>query len=378
MTGAVALQAPVPLPVRRGLLVLGVAWGLGAEWTRFTGGWSAAWIAFDFVPGIVFLIAAQIAWDRRPDTLVGPLMTAVAFAWYVGTYGASTDERLGVFAHAFQGYFLALLAWLVLAYPTGRLPHRAARAVVGAWFVMLAARSVFRLAISRRSTDYDLTQASEVDRYVRDITLRDNGDAVFAVLMAGLAVVVLVLIVRRLMTENGIARRVAAPILAGGLALAIGVVIQVGARATTNSFADRAFVWDLAQGLNIMAITVVSLGFAYGVARSRLARGTVADLVVELGEGPDRPLLRDVLARALHDPSLEVAYSVPGTGTVRRRIGPGRRVAGAGGFSQGDDPTRRRRQRPSPCSSTTPQSRINPSLSVPWPRPPASPSRTSG
>ena len=314
MIGVLPAPTAVPRPLRRGLLVLGVVWALGAEWTRVAEGWPAAWVAWDFVPGIVFLIAGQVAWDRRPETLVGPLMTAIAFAWYVGTYGASSDERLGVIAHAFQGYFLALLAWLVLAYPSGRLPNRASRVVVAAWLCVLLVRSVFRLAVNRRSTDYDLTQASEIDRYVADITLRDTGDALFALLMAGLAVVVLVLIVRRLMTETGLGRRVAAPILAGGLALALGVVIQVGAMATADSFAERMMVWDLAQALNITAITVVALGFAFGVARSKLARGTVADLVVELGDMPDRPVLRDVLARALRDPSIEIAYSVPGTG----------------------------------------------------------------
>jgi signal transduction histidine kinase len=307
------VTTPLPLPARRALLPVGIVWALGAEWTRLQGGWPLTWVLADLVPGIVFLVAGLVAWERRPDTRVGPLMVAISLAWYVGTYGASTDPRLGIVAHAFQGYFLALLAWLVLAYPSGRLRDPVSRLVVVAWLALLVARSGFRLAVNRPSTDYDLTEPAEIDRYVRDISLRDGGDAIFAALMAVLAAVVLVLIVRRLVTETGAGRRVAAPILAGGIALAIGVIVQVAAVATAGSFAERTFAWDLSQALNIAALTVVAIAFAVGVARARLARGSVADLVVQLGDAPDRPVLRDVLARALRDPSLEIAYAVPET-----------------------------------------------------------------
>ena len=46
----------------------------------------------------------------------------------------------------------------------------------------------------------------------------------------------------------------------------------------------------------------------------RLARGAVAGLVVELGEGATSVDLREALGRALGDPSLELAYWVPASG----------------------------------------------------------------
>ena len=45
--------------------------------------------------------------------------------------------------------------------------------------------------------------------------------------------------------------------------------------------------------------------------RARMARGAVADLVVELGQTPTPARLRDALANALGDPSLQVAYWAP-------------------------------------------------------------------
>jgi signal transduction histidine kinase len=58
----------------------------------------------------------------------------------------------------------------------------------------------------------------------------------------------------------------------------------------------------------------VPIAFAAGLHRARSARGAVADLVVELDRAPEPPRLRDVIARALGDPSLEIAYPAPDAG----------------------------------------------------------------
>ena len=58
-------------------------------------------------------------------------------------------------------------------------------------------------------------------------------------------------------------------------------------------------------------------GFLIGILRSRLARGAVADLAVELGRGVSLGNLRVVMAKALRDPSLELAFQAPsGSGYV--------------------------------------------------------------
>ena len=255
--------------------------------------------------------AGQVAWQRRPETRIGPLMAATGFAWYVGTFAATGDPAVDVVVRAFQGYYDVLIAWLVLAYPTGFLRSVAARVVIGAWFTVLVGRTVFRLAVTPRSTSYDLADPTEVERYVRDVALRDTGENAFLVVAAMLALVVLVLAVRRLLTETDVGRRVAAPVLLGGVVLAIGIVLEVATLASAGTFAERKDAWELGHVITCVASALVSIGFVVGIVRGRLARGTVADLVVELGDGPERPRLRDVLARALGDPSLEIAYAVP-------------------------------------------------------------------
>jgi signal transduction histidine kinase len=62
------------------------------------------------------------------------------------------------------------------------------------------------------------------------------------------------------------------------------------------------------------AFAFVPLGFLVGLLRGRLARAAVGDLVIELGHPMAPGELRDALARALRDPSVELAYRTSETG----------------------------------------------------------------
>ena len=129
----------------------------------------------DVVPGVAFLVCGLLAWQRRPDGRIGPLMIATGFAWFIGTYAASSEPTVGRFAHGFQGWYLAFLAWLVLAYPTGRLRSTASRVVIGSFLGLLAVRSIVRLATLRLSTEYDFTDPAAVDRFVADQIVPRHG-----------------------------------------------------------------------------------------------------------------------------------------------------------------------------------------------------------
>src|SRR5207237_68408 len=72
----------------------------------------------------------------------------------------------------------------------------------------------------------------------------------------------------------------------------------------------------LQQALFWLATTgqlLVPVGFLFGLLRMSLARIGVGNLVRELGESPAPGTLRDALAKALGDPSLELVYWIPGS-----------------------------------------------------------------
>ena len=73
---------------------------------------------------------------------------------------------------------------------------------------------------------------------------------------------------------------------------------------------------------------ILPIGLLITFLRPRLNRGRMAGLVVELGRGVPLGGLRDVLARALGDPSLQLAFAAPSGVGLRRCRRAGRRLAG--------------------------------------------------
>src|SRR2546423_9483450 len=72
--------------------------------------------------------------------------------------------------------------------------------------------------------------------------------------------------------------------------------------------------WVRSAALASIAIAVLTV-----LLQRRLARGSVASLVVELGDGRASPHLGGAIGRALGDPSLELAYWLP---EQQRYVGP--------------------------------------------------------
>ena len=74
-----------------------------------------------------FVGTGLYAWDRRPDSRVGPLMTAVGFTWFF--QGAEASDMSAVFvvgALSASRSRYAILIHLLIRFPSGRLRDRAA------------------------------------------------------------------------------------------------------------------------------------------------------------------------------------------------------------------------------------------------------------
>jgi signal transduction histidine kinase len=82
---------------------------------------------------------------------------------------------------------------------------------------------------------------------------------------------------------------------------------------TTGAFDGPGFETIRRATLVVMGLTPIA--FLSGLLGARLARSAVGDLFVELRSEPARADLRDALARALRDPSLELAYWLPQFGS---------------------------------------------------------------
>ena len=89
------------------------------------------WIALDIFIGGGFVGVGLFAWYRRPDNRVGTLMTATGFAWFLSIYGLTQPDLLFTAGFVFSNLFIATAIHLLLAFPSGRLPTRLDRWLVG-------------------------------------------------------------------------------------------------------------------------------------------------------------------------------------------------------------------------------------------------------
>jgi signal transduction histidine kinase len=113
-----------------------------------------------------------------------------------------------------------------------------------------------------------------------------------------------VLAVRRLRT--GRPRRRSVTLLIDAFALALVMIAFLFISAAFEAPAVAQIRWA-----TFVALGLAPVAFLIGLLHSRLARSAAGELLVELRDDPDPADLRDALARALHDPSLTLAYWLP-------------------------------------------------------------------
>jgi signal transduction histidine kinase len=300
---------------------LGIVFGLATELLQAqTGIRPLAWLAADLVGGWLFIATGLIAWSSQPANRIGRIATLVGFSWFIGTAGRAPDATVAYLANGFQGWFDPLLAWLILAYPSGRLEGRAARLVVGAWLADLVVWTAARLVLGRPLDLYGCpTCPATIDRYVSDHQLLDVVGPISLAFVTVLAVAVVGLTIRRIAEATPAARRGLVPVALGGLLMAgsvgsSGVLRLVGLAG--NPSADT-----LTFALLSILRMLVAVGILVGLLRYRMARSAVADLVVELGSTLAPTALRGALAGTLGDPSLELLRWDEPTGSYRSEDG---------------------------------------------------------
>ncbi|HET9050317.1 MAG TPA: histidine kinase, partial [Candidatus Dormibacteraeota bacterium] len=233
--------------------------------------------------GVVFIAVGVIASVRRPRNRVGLLMTAAGASGFItdlrflpGRGGVDVDLVLGVVTFAVMGH-------LAIAFPSGRVTGRVDRAVVASGYAWTVLANVHRVHPFLGTTD----QVQLVGNIVLSA-------AAFAVVVHH----------RRIASLP--ARRAMAPALWSAMPiLAVIVGLNVTSLITSPVWLNSALAT-----LTPVAVMTLPIAFLAGILRAGLARLAIGHLVVELREPPLPGRLRDVLARALGDPSVAVAYLV--------------------------------------------------------------------
>jgi signal transduction histidine kinase len=262
-----------------------------------------------------FLVAGLIAWSRRPGNRVGPLMIWVAFALLLRKLAYSHDELVFTLGFLLAELNYAAFVHAVFAYPSGRVTSRAERALLFVGYPFVVALPLASLLVYDPSPPpyetglFDCLETGGCAQSAiaihpdRDLFLflRDLDDVV---VLGVLGTVFIALIVRRLLQSTPHARGVLWPLLVAALSAALRGVTEA-ALTLTNHSGVHALYWAQVTTQEAVPITML-----IGLLQMRLARASVADLLPALERTPPAEI-RDALARALHDPSLEVAFWLP-------------------------------------------------------------------
>jgi signal transduction histidine kinase len=227
---------------------------------------------------VSYVIAGAIGWFRRPDNPVGPVMLLSAVSGGISFLVLSPDPSAQQVGWIAGGVTNVVMIWLVLGSPTGRLTSRLDVAL----FIGVLAFTVVVVGLLDVPTRLRLLAWAPVP----------------VALALGL------LAFRRWHVASLASRRALTPVTIAG----VGAALVFFLSGTTYLFGDAVGLERMLDWAESLARGLIPFGFLLGVLRVRIARGAVADLVVELGDTPAPERLRDALAGALRDPSLDVAY----------------------------------------------------------------------
>lgn len=240
------------------------------------------------------LAAAALAVRERPRwRRAGLLLGATSLAVLGGDLVWANSHALWSLGFILEGLWAALLVHLVLAFPDGRPWSSVAQvAIAGAYVVTLGGQLVGAFFDPDTRDVLGLAPHETVAHTI------DRTQEISAILFG---LVVLVLVERRLRVLGGPARRAQGPLLVAATVTASSAVFCLGWVTATDSGSS-------ALGTIVRAVAVsVPLGVVAGIVWSRLRRPELSELVVELPTGAAASM-RERLARALGDPTLEVAY----------------------------------------------------------------------
>jgi signal transduction histidine kinase len=233
----------------------GAAFGIGAEVVaRAPQGIALALL--DLAVGILLLAFGATARLRRPESRIGLWLMVAGLAWFAGTLASP-------FVDLHRGF----LAIVVLAYPSGRLPRRSFAALVVA--------------------------VAMLDSAIVPIAHQDRLTLALAFLLAAAAL-------HSFSGSAGVARPAAVRGLLATLAFASILAIGAGVR-LAGFEAERPVLW----AYDLVVVTLALVLFV-DLFRARWSDSVLRGLLADLSSLDGSPTLRDRLARALGDPTLNV------------------------------------------------------------------------
>lgn len=261
----------------------------------------------EILVGWTFLFVGLVAARRRPDNRVGLLMSIFGLTWFAFLLQWIRVPVVFFLGGALNGFYLVILAQLFIVYPQGTPAGRLEKAVIAAvygWYVFAAFSQLLTFHARAENCDGCMTNPF----YIPGTSalnapfgaVADYGTVVAALLVLGI-------FIWHWTRASTPTRRAMNPAAWS----ALPVLAQVVAGHLYNVGTISADLQSLLKPVEWATFEILPVGLLVGVLRTRLGRAAVSDLVVELSRLQVTGTLRDSLARALGDPSVELALALP-------------------------------------------------------------------
>lgn len=249
--------------------------------------------------GLVYLGAGVVAWSRRPHNTLGTLMVAGGLMWEIVGLVNTTVRSLAVVGVVLATVPIALVVWLLLAFPSGRLRGPAARGIVVLGFVVSGVlQAPLYLFDPGGSPDGVLLVADRPDLLQAGLWLQRGAGIITMVLAAAV-------LVGRIRRAGEAQRRVLLPLYLYGTVAVVLMPLLPSVVGPTLRIDPVTIV--VAQ---IVVMALVPVAFLLAMLRGGFARtGELDELGAWLGASESvRTSLVDALRRTLGDDSLRLAY----------------------------------------------------------------------
>ena len=261
-------------------------------------------ISLGLFVGWSFVGTGLFAWWRRPHNRFGPLLTAVGFAWFLGALVAADSPAIFTLGVLLSNLYLVVFVHALLVYPEGRLERPSHAKLIAAGYAMVLIGPLPMLLFG--GTDRYCDSCPESLLLVADdeTALRVT-DALTSAAAVALVAVLVSILVRRWREATHPQRRALAPVLWSGVALLVLLIVTL----TTDAARVSAGLTGALMGLATIVFASVPYAFLFGLMHTRMARaGAMSELLMRLGEAGGTGRLRELLAEAVGDRSLDLVF----------------------------------------------------------------------
>ena len=253
---------------------------------------------FAITAGLTFIAAGLVALWRRPENGTGFWLAATGYLWFPAALSEADGSWPWTVGFVMGNLALVTFSALILAYPDGRLGRRDVWLVSVGGVTAIGGNALVALLDSSPATRCDNCPGSA-------IAIADRPGAAEAVTIVATIIIVAVLgaiaaiLVQRWREASATSRRSLRLVyVTCGTSVAL---LLVSVAADRISSIANSVTWVLF----LTSFALVPGAFLVGVLRSRWDRSAATRMLVSLDAGIP---LRDTLAQALHDPSLEIVY----------------------------------------------------------------------